>query len=230
MENSKGTRSGHSDRGGVRLDRVRIHWIAISIPALLIGAFEFLRHDLLEHRFPGHTGNIIGALIVAGGVSIFIRYYAALVARVERDLGRSRAEAAVLAERHRIAREMHDRTAQALFHLRVRLQDLDRHANQGNVAAIRAEIGLLQGQITDVYEQSRSVIADPHRLMVMDDGHGFEPGQASGEGFGPWSRGNGWTTFGVSPEETGPCPGRRPIASWLSLPHSGPRRSLRPPG
>lgn len=147
----------------------RIQWIAISVPALLIGAFESLRHGWLEHQLPGHLGNILGALLVGIGVSVFVRYYTGLVARIERDLGRSRAEAAVLAERQRIARDMHDSIAQALFHLRVRLEDLNRYARQGDRSAIRKEIGLLQRQLTSAYDQVRIVITDLRQQTEIED-------------------------------------------------------------
>lgn len=144
----------------IPLNRNHIQWIAISLPALLVGIFEFFRHRWLEHQLPGFWGNTLGALLVAFAVSGFIRYFIGVVSRTEQDLGRSRAEAAVLAERQRLAREMHDHVAQALFHLRVRLRELDRLVESGARDEAREEIEQLAEQITTAHDQIRAVISD----------------------------------------------------------------------
>lgn len=134
----------------------RMKWMAILLPAALIGLFELLRHGLLEERIPGHghVGTFLGALLVAAATSVFIRYFVRQVARAERDLGRMQAQAAVMAERQRIGREMHDSVAQSLFYLRVRLLEL-----QGQPGA-PGDLTTLEQQVSETYEQVRAVIAD----------------------------------------------------------------------
>ena len=146
-----------------------MQWAAIGFPAALLGLFEFFRHRLLEHQLPGVWGNFVGALVVAAGVYGFIRYYAATVAQVEQALGRTRAEAAVLAERQRIGREMHDSVAQALFHMRVRLQEMDRLLADGALPEARRELSQLDTQVGAAYDHVRRVIADLRLQAEAED-------------------------------------------------------------
>lgn len=151
------------------MNRTQIQWFAIGVPAVMLGTFEFFRHRWLEHSLPGLWGNVLGAAIVAVGVYGFMRYFAVVITSAEQELGRARAESAVLAERHRIGRDMHDSVAQSLFHLRVRLQEVDRLTVQGDVGAARQEIARLEGQVAQAYEQVRTVIADLKQRSGHED-------------------------------------------------------------
>jgi signal transduction histidine kinase len=149
--------------------RTRVQWAAIGLPAALLGLFEFFRHRWLEHTLPGQWGNLIGAVVVAGAVYGFIRSFVDAVTRAEQDLGRTRAEAAVLAERQRIGREMHDSVAQALFHMRVRLQEVDNHLATGHMAAAREAIAGLDAQVGLAHEQVRRVISNLRQQAEVQD-------------------------------------------------------------
>lgn len=156
-----------------RMDRRWLPWIATGVPALLVGLFEFFRHHFLEHLLPGGWGNLAGAALVALTVYGFIRYFLGVVTRTEQELGRLRAEAAVLSERQRLAREMHDSVAQALFNLGVRLREVSGHAAGGTPARLQPELERLEAQVSDVYHQVRMVIADLRRQAESE-----EPGEA----------------------------------------------------
>ncbi len=151
------------------MSRTRIQWIAIGFPTLLLGVFEVVRHHWLEPQLLGFWGNATAALLVAAAVYGFVRYLIGVVARAEQDLGRARAEAAVLAERERIGREMHDGVAQALFHLRVQLEEVHEHAAQGALPTVRQEIGSMQSQVSAAYDQVRAVIANLKQEAESED-------------------------------------------------------------
>lgn len=153
------------ERPGGGAEQRRLKWAAIALPALLLGGFEFIRHRWLEHSLPGTWGNLLGALIVAGAGYGFIRYFSDSAARTEQELGRSRAEAAVLAERQRIAREMHDGVAQALFHVRVRLAELESAAGGG----LGPELARLRQHVGTAYDQVRAAIADLKLAQSAED-------------------------------------------------------------
>lgn len=149
--------------------RARLQWIAIAVPAVLVGAFEFVRHGWLDRVLPGFWGNVAAALLAAAAVAGFVRYFVGVVARTEQELGRARAEAAVLAERQRIGREMHDGVAQALFHLRVRLAEIEEQAASGALAEVRRGVARLQEQVSAACEEVRDVIADLKRQAGSQD-------------------------------------------------------------
>jgi len=153
----------------VQVTRRQLLWLAIGTPAILVGAFEFSRHRWLDHQLHGFWGNALVSVLVAAGVAIFSRYFFWMVTRAEEALGRVRAEAAVLAERHRIGREMHDGVAQALFHVRIRLQEAGRRADQGDLEPVKQELIRLEQTVGDAYEQVRQVIADLKQQVAVED-------------------------------------------------------------
>ncbi len=158
------------ERGGVSpVSRNRVQWIAIGFPTILLGVFEVVRHQWLEPQLLGFWGNATAALLVAAAVYGFVRYLIGVAARTEQELWRARAEAAVFAERQRIGREMHDGVAQALFHLRVQLQEVDEHAAQGAISRVRQEIGSVQSQVSAAYDQVRAVIANLKQEAGSED-------------------------------------------------------------
>ncbi len=148
-----------------------VQWLAVLLPALLVGLFEFLRHHWLVTFLSGLWGNVVAAALVAGVVLTFVRYFIGLVSRAERELGRARAEAAVLAERQRIGRDMHDSVAQALFLLRVKLEELDEDIAAGARDAARARVAVLEAQVGRTDDQVRAVIADLKRESAAEDPH-----------------------------------------------------------
>jgi signal transduction histidine kinase len=109
---------------------------------------------------PHVWGDVASALLVACVVFGFVHYFTSQASRTERQLGRARAEAAVLAERQRIAREMHDGVAQALFLVRVRLDDLERDLARGDAVEARARVTGLRTQVRVADQQVRAAIAD----------------------------------------------------------------------
>lgn len=147
------------------MTRAHMQWLAILFPAGLVGAYELVRHRWLEHTL-GSWGNLAGSLIVGCAVYWFIRYYSDVITKAEQALGRSRSEAAVLAERHRIGREMHDSVAQALFHVRVKLRELGEAMVQPEQAN---EVARLEGQVSAAYDRVRAVISDLKRQAETED-------------------------------------------------------------
>lgn len=147
------------------MERRRVQWMAILLPAALVGSYEYLRHRWLEQLFPPPVGNLVGAALVALAIYGFIHYFMVTFTRTEQELGRSRAEAAVLAERHRIGREMHDSVAQTLFHLRVKLRTLADTAPEPT----RSEAERLRGLVDNAYGQVREAITGLKRGPDPED-------------------------------------------------------------
>ncbi|MCA1729172.1 MAG: histidine kinase [Actinobacteria bacterium] len=57
-------------------------------------------------------------------MSGFVRIFVGISHNLALEVTRSREEAAIVVERQRIAREMHDSVAQALFYLAVKLREV----------------------------------------------------------------------------------------------------------
>ncbi len=143
----------------------RVQWLAVLLPTLAIGSFEFLRHQLLAPVLPdwlgfGWFGNVIGTMVVAAVVFGFVRFFASSLSEISAEAARAREEAAVALERQRIAREMHDGVAQALFYLNAKLREVEDLVAAGEGEQARKELRTVEGDVLDAHCQVRPVISD----------------------------------------------------------------------
>lgn len=157
-----------------RLDFRRIRWLAVLLPALSVGLFEFLRHQWIGFMLPGWLdtgwpGNVAGALVVAAVVYGFVRFFTDILQDSALEVARVREEAAVVVERQRIAREMHDSIAQTLFYLTVRLREVDDMMLAGENEEAHAELQMARSEIKDAYHRVRAVIADLKQQAELED-------------------------------------------------------------
>ena len=171
------TLSGGKARGSrptVAADSLaRLRWLAVLLPTLAIGLFEFLRHKWLAALLPGWLGfgwygNVGGALVVAGTVYVFVRVFSRAIETSAAQAARARDEAVVLAERQRIAREMHDGVAQALFYLTVKLREVDGLLPENGGGPARAELLEAESSLRQTYAQVREVVADLKRQDELE--------------------------------------------------------------
>lgn len=144
------------------------------MPALAMGLFEFLRHAWLAPVFPlwlgsGWFGNVVGALVVAGTVYVFVRVFSRMIENSAVQAARAREEAAVLTERQRMAREMHDGVAQTLFYLTVKLREVDALMPSEGSEPARGELLEAETKLEETYGQVREVVADLKRQAELED-------------------------------------------------------------
>jgi two-component system nitrate/nitrite sensor histidine kinase NarX len=114
-----------------------LKWFTILLPPLIIGSFEYIRHGewMLRH-VSMERGNLyitLLSLAVSYAVSTWLFRN---IEETSRRLAEERAKRAVLEERERLAREMHDGIAQMLFYLNVSLKD----GKVGEARSVAAEI------------------------------------------------------------------------------------------
>lgn len=148
----------------------RIQVLAVLLPALSVGLFEYFRHRWLERLLPGVLGHLVGALVVASGVYGFVRIFISMIRRSALEVARAREEAAVTVERQRIAREMHDHVAQALFYTSVKLREVAALVEAGQRdQACRELQAILEGHLKDTYQRVRQVIADLRKQADRED-------------------------------------------------------------
>jgi signal transduction histidine kinase len=138
----------------------RIEWLAVSLPAMAVLLFEYVRHHLLESWLSMWAGNVVTAVLAAAGMYGFVRLFKGMLERSAEEVARARAENAVMVERQRIAREMHDSVAQALFYLSVKLRDMEALLRDGQQEAAFSELQAMQGYTNDAYHLVKAVIAD----------------------------------------------------------------------
>lgn len=152
----------------------RIRWLAVILPTLSVGLFEFLRHQWLASVLPGWLGagwlgNVVGTLVVAALLYVFVRFFTETLRESALEAARAREEAAVVVERQRIAREIHDNTAQTLFYLTVKLRETDDLMAAGESEEARGELRVAREEIRVAYHQVRAVVADLRQQAELED-------------------------------------------------------------
>jgi two-component system nitrate/nitrite sensor histidine kinase NarQ len=93
----------------------QIKWLILITPTVVIGVWEYVRHEFLLPYISMDLGNMLSPVIVFLAtitlvLRLFMRYE-----ELQEQLKNEREEKAVLEERERIARELHDGIAQSLF-------------------------------------------------------------------------------------------------------------------
>lgn len=96
--------------------------LTIFLPPLIIGGFEYIRHEFLSHLFTMETGNLIITLLALGISYLFTIWMFRSIEHKNQQLAEEQARGAVYQERERIARELHDNIAQILFFLNVKMK------------------------------------------------------------------------------------------------------------
>jgi nitrate/nitrite-specific signal transduction histidine kinase len=100
----------------------KLKLLTILLPPVIIGGFEYIRHDFLLSEMSMESGNLY-----ITGLTLLLSYLFAswMFRSIERNNERLAAEQshrAVYEERERLAQELHDNIAQILFFLNVQLK------------------------------------------------------------------------------------------------------------
>ena len=102
------------------------------IPTLIILVFEYLRHSFCIPYVSLQTGNWIMAGLTAFSIALISQGLFNYYEKSERSLSQERERRAILEERERLARELHDQIAQSIFFMGVQIENL-RQTNLKNM-------------------------------------------------------------------------------------------------
>ncbi|THF76032.1 sensor histidine kinase [Cohnella fermenti] len=134
-----------------------IKWLILLTPTVTIGLWEYTRHAFLLPYLSMELGNFLAPFIV---LAVTLTLVLGLFRRLEqsqRALRRQQAATASLEERESLARELHDGIAQSLFLLAVKLDQLDRTAQD---EAVKELSGQLRETVREVHDDVRQAIAN----------------------------------------------------------------------
>jgi len=104
------------------MNYVVLRMITIVLPTLMIGGFEYFRHEVLLNYMTMETGNFYITLLTFVLSYIFANWMFRHIEQSNNHLVEEQARRAVYEERERLANELHDNIAQTLFFLQVKLQ------------------------------------------------------------------------------------------------------------
>lgn len=134
-----------------RHGRLRIlQWLTVLVPAACAGIYETVRHSFLTTDLPDPIGTLIAVLLVVAISFGFARVSFGIIQRMEdrliersrrlQELSRDAQRVAVLEERDRLAREVHDGIAQVLANLLVRVDTIESLVHRGLTHEALAEL------------------------------------------------------------------------------------------
>ncbi|MCS7458812.1 ATP-binding protein [Paenibacillus doosanensis] len=96
--------------------------LTIIVPPVIIGGFEYIRHDFLLDELSMETGNLYITILTLFLSYLFASWMFHSIQRISARLSAEQAKRAVYEERERLAQELHDNIAQILFFLNVQLK------------------------------------------------------------------------------------------------------------
>jgi len=137
------------------LDLRRLRWLTVLAPTVGLAAFEYLRRLLLgSEQAQPWLDSLSAALVVLVGSVLFSH----LVFRRFEGQSRDVHCQAVVEERERLAREMHDGIAQTLAHLNVRIQALKELLGAGRLDSAYAQLSHMELLMDAAYGEVRRSI------------------------------------------------------------------------
>ncbi|MFC7370246.1 sensor histidine kinase [Fictibacillus iocasae] len=132
----------------------QIKWLILLLPAFSVGLWEYVRHTVLEPYLSMTIGNYVSGALVFIVTLYFLNKLFSLLEKTQSELQREREEKAVLEEREKVAKELHDGIAQSLFFLSVKLNKL---GNKHNLLEEEMFSNLKQ-TLQHVHEDTRQAI------------------------------------------------------------------------
>ncbi len=127
--------------------------LTIIIPPLLIGGFEFIRHDFLLDYLSMEAGNLYITVLTLIISFILASWMFSIIRKTNQRLVHEQSKRAVYEERERLARELHDNIAQTLFFLNVKLK-------QGNAEEARSAAAEIDDHLRQAIFNLRSTPQD----------------------------------------------------------------------
>jgi len=129
----------------------KIKWFAIILPALFVGIFEVLRHQIFGN-IPTFWGNVMVSGVAALTGLLYYHGIFTFIQKLNRDLQEEKEEKAILCERDRIAHELHDSVAQALFFMNIKAKEIEQALEKGRspfveVSELRKAIKLTDADV-----------------------------------------------------------------------------------
>ncbi|MDP4096043.1 histidine kinase [Paenibacillus sp. P96] len=138
----------------------QIKWMILTIPTIIVGLWEYVRHQFLMPVISMDTGNWLTPLILfVVSVTLLSRLFTLMEAS-RAELERERAARDVLQAREMLARELHDGIAQSLFLLSVKMDKAERSLSSDVAATQWSGIRKTLHEVDRYVRQSISNLRD----------------------------------------------------------------------
>ena len=156
-----------SDTRVSRRELRQLKWLTALVPGSVVLIYEYARQETLEHVLPAlpvEYGNIIVWLLVLLLTYAFATFVFSIVERLQAQaMARSREIAtlsAVLEERARLSRELHDGFAQLVAYLLVRIDTVEDLVTAERREQALSELERMRSVTDDLYQDVRESISE----------------------------------------------------------------------
>ncbi len=165
---SNGSSNGkHADSHVSRRELRQLKWLTALVPFTVVVIYEAARQEALEHILPAlpvEYGNLVVWILVLLLTYGFATFVFSVVERLQSQaLARSRELAtlsAVLEERARLSRELHDGMAQLVAYLLVRIDTVEALVGAEREKDALAELERMRSVTDDLYQDVRESISE----------------------------------------------------------------------
>lgn len=135
----------------------QIKWLILFLPTVVVGVWEYVRHQFLMPVLSMNAGNILTPVLVFVVSITLLRRLFDMLERMQRELEQARAAKANLEAREELARELHDGIAQSLFLLSVKTDRMERRAAE---AGLGEELDAVRRTVHEVDRYVRQALAN----------------------------------------------------------------------
>lgn len=143
----------------IPMSRHSLRWVAVVVPASFVGVFDLVRHNFLDEPVvPQWYGDVLLFAFLLAGSYLFTQVVFGTIAQLEEKVVERGRILAVLEERERIAREMHDGIAQFLGDVITTTQAVQTLLGTGRAVQARGSIERLETMAHEVYADVREAI------------------------------------------------------------------------
>jgi signal transduction histidine kinase len=139
-----------------------LKWLTILLPALAVFLFETVRHGFLEDYLPSAYGNVVVGLVALALAFFFAEIVFRIIRRLHdravAEQRRSASLAALVQERERLSRELHDGLAQLVAYLSLRIDTVIELIKNDRGQEALAELERLRRVSDELYTDIRESI------------------------------------------------------------------------
>lgn len=154
-----------------RLDLQRLRWIAILLPGITIIIVDVVLYMIHQAEpLPHEIEHVaFGAVLFIASIP-FAAFVFAAVSRIQREMLSHREQIAVMEERERIAREMHDNFGQVLGYINTKAQATLLMCEEQRFSDAHAQIRQLEEATRNAYGEVREAILGLRSTMLLGGG------------------------------------------------------------
>ncbi|WP_334074781.1 MULTISPECIES: sensor histidine kinase [Paenibacillus] len=144
----------------------QIKWMILFIPTLIVGLWEYVRHQFLLSYISMDLGNWLTPLLVYLVSVTLLTQLFSMLEKIQSELQAERAQKAALEAREQLAKELHDGISQSLFLLSVKADRLEYTEDQ---AKFEEELYKIRKTVHEVNRYVRQAIANLKYAPVPED-------------------------------------------------------------